>query len=395
LIPTKLNSSRDEGRKRQVFPVTSSRRLSYRRKYPYGGLGLFVGWLKTGESLEDMEVVMQTLKNSREMVFALCFATAIFATACGGGGGGGGGDDAVAPVLTPADVAYTGVRTEAYIDENNAEALVLGAFSGEDIEGIVPLATASTDATDVLTAKSSAPYNLSVVFKQIVAMVQPDAQIKTLALLDPAQECFNYPSGTLSDTLVESVSGTTNTLTGDIIYNNCDIGGVILDGKVSLSASIDLLTDDLTLNMTMNPLGYNDGITNYSLTGTFSGTMTTDNFGFLVSHLDLDVTFDNLSGRTFWLNDYVIDETEETSGLRSTISGRFYEHDYGFVDFLTDPLETIFVPFNPLDSTYDGRIEYTGRLSSHATLFLGVNQDDYCIEVVNASGVVDLGTCVP
>lgn len=98
------------------------------------------------------------------MVFALCFATAIFATACGGGGGGGGGDDAVAPVLTPADVAYTGVRTEAYIDENNAEALVLGAFSGEDIEGIVPLATASTDATDVLTAKSSAPYNLSVVF---------------------------------------------------------------------------------------------------------------------------------------------------------------------------------------------------------------------------------------
>lgn len=331
------------------------------------------------------------------MVFALCFATAIFATACGGGGGGGGGggDDAVAPVLTPADVAYTGVRTEAYIDENNAEALVLGAFSGEDIEGIVPLATASTDATDVLTAKSSAPYNLSVVFKQIVAMVQPDAQIKTLALLDPAQECFNYPSGTLSDTLVESVSGTTNTLTGDIIYNNCDIGGVILDGKVSLSASIDLLTDDLTLNMTMNPLGYNDGITNYSLTGTFSGTMTTDNFGFLVSHLDLDVTFDNLSGRTFWLNNYVIDETEETSGLRSTISGRFYEHDYGFVDFLTDPLETIFVPFNPLDSTYDGRIEYTGRLSSHATLFLGVNQDDYCIEVVNASGVVDLGTCVP
>ena len=327
------------------------------------------------------------------MVLALCFATAIFATACGGGGGGG--DDAVAPVLTPADVAYTGVRTEAYIDENNAEALVLGAFSGEDIEGIIPLATAGPDATGVLTAKSSDPYNLSVVFKQIVAMVQPDAQIKTLALLDPAQECFNYPSGTLSDTLVESVSGTTNTLTGDIIYNNCDIGGVILDGKVSLSASIDLLTDDLTLAMTMNPLGYNDGVTSYSVIGTFSGTMKTDNFGVLVSHLDLNATLDNLSGQTFWLNNYVMDETEETNGLRSTISGRFYENDYGFVDFLTDPLQTIFVPFNQSDSTYDGRIEYTGSLSSHATLLLGVNQDDYCIEVVNASGVVDLGTCVP
>jgi hypothetical protein len=314
------------------------------------------------------------------LVFAAC-----------GGGGGGGGDDAI----DIADAAYTGVRTTAYIDANNAEALVLGAYGGVNYESIIPLSTTKPDATDVATAVISDPFKLASVFKQTTDLVKKDVQVKTQSLLDPTVECLNYPLGTLSDNLVETVSASTDTVKGDIYYSNCDVGGVILDGKVSLSATWDLLTDAISLSMTMNPVSYNDGITKYSLIGILSGTVATNLSGFLVSHIALNVTLDDPSGKTYWLNDYAIDETEETNGLRSTVSGRYYENNYGFVDFFTDPLDTIFVPYNPSDPTYDGRIEYTGSSGSHANLWLGVNQSDYCINVFNASGVVNIGTCAP
>ena len=65
----------------------------------------------------------------------------------------------------------------------------------------------------------------------------------------------------------------------------------------------------------------------------------------------------------------------------------------GYVDFST--LETIFIPYNPFEATYDGLIKFIGSNKSYAYLWLGVNQNDYCINVFNASGVVNLGTCAP
>ena len=329
-------------------------------------------------------------RNAIATLVFLCSLAMVLAS-CGGGGGGGGGT-----LTITADEAYLGVRTAAYIDVTNAEALVLGAYSGFDAEDIIPLSVAHSDSTvnvtKVLSSEINDPFYLSTVFKQITTLVKEDSKVKPLALLNPSEECVNYPSGTLSDTLVESVNGTIDTVSGSIIYDNCDIGdGLILDGKATISASIDLQTDDLSLSMTMSPLDYDDGVTPFSLTGTISGTITTDTSGFLVSHLGVNVTLEDSFGQTFWLNNYELDETEEITGASSTVSGRFYAHDYGFVDFIT--LETIFVPYDPSASTYDGRLEFTGSSGSHATLWLGVNQNDYCINVSNASGTVDLGTC--
>lgn len=313
-------------------------------------------------------------------------ATTLLLSACGGGGGGGGGDS----VASPADAAYSGVRVLAYIDAANAETLVLGAYDDGDVGAIVPLSAANPDA-DV--PNISDPYKLSLLFDHAASLVNRDLQVRPQALLDPAQECLNYPAGTLSDTLVELAGDTTDTVSGDIYYSNCDVGGAILNGTVHLSATLDLMTDAMTLSMTMNPLSYDDGVMNYALIGSYSGSMTTNAMGYMVSQLTLNVTLRNSDGKTYWLNNYVIDETEEISGVRSTVRGRFYHNDYGYVDFLTDPVDTIFVPYNPSDSTYDGRIDYTGGSGSSAILWLGVNQGDYCINVFNASGVANIGTC--
>jgi hypothetical protein len=143
--------------------------------------------------------------------------------------------------------------------------------------------------------------------------------------------------------------------------------------------------------MTMNPITVDDGGATYTLNGEMNGSETIDNSGFLVSHLTLNITLEDSTGQSFWLNNYKIDNTEESSGTRSTISGRYYDNDYGFVDFNT--IETIYVPYNPFEATYAGLITFVGREGTHANLRLGVNQNDYCINVFNASGIVNLGTC--
>ena len=326
------------------------------------------------------------MKNYRKGWFVELAATAIFLTACGGGGGGSDTDIAAAN--------YSGIRTQAYLDENNAEALVLGAYGGMGYQNIIPLTAESLTLSDTSAAGIINPFNISTLTKKTVAMVKQNFEIKSQSLLDPAEICSNYPSGTTSDTLVESFSTTTVFMNGNITFSNCDMEGVIYDGMVTISMSLDLQTFLVNkLSMTMNPLSINDGVTSYFMYGNISGTESTDNSGFLVSHLTLNMTLEALSGKKYWLNQYKIDDTEENTGTRSTISGRYYDNDYGYVDFST--LETIFIPYNPFEATYDGLIKFTGSNNSYANLWLGVNQNDYCINVFNASGVVNLGTCAP
>ncbi len=56
----------------------------------------------------------------------MVFILAAFVFGCGGGGGGGDGG-------APAGITYTGLTTQALIDDNNAERLALGVYAGGDI----------------------------------------------------------------------------------------------------------------------------------------------------------------------------------------------------------------------------------------------------------------------
>ena len=119
----------------------------------------------------------------------------------------------------------------------------------------------------------------------------------------------------------------------------------------------------------------------------------------MTGDVTINMTLEEPSGKTYWLNNYKIHslETFDPSatywGTQSTVSGRYYSNDHGYVDFVT--AEAVFVPFDEWAPVYDGLIKFTGSDGSHANLWLGVNRDDYCINVFNASGVVDIGTCAP
>ncbi|MBW6508826.1 MAG: hypothetical protein K0A94_04685 [Desulfuromonadales bacterium] len=303
---------------------------------------------------------------------------------CGGGGGGGGSKDI-------ASSAYTGDRTMAYLDADNAEGLILGAYGGFDYADIMPLSleTSAPSATRI-----DDPYHLVTLIKQILFMTQPGNRVAPLGLLEPGELCSNYPDGYTTDTLKE----TETSVKGDITFFDCNVGEgldiIILNGKMTLS--IDYDGELLTLSFTANPLYLDDSVDRYALYGKLVSKI---NEWDVVSHTTINMTLEEPSGKTYWLRNYKIDSFEtyvnlnndNYDGTASTISGRYYSNDYGYVDFITE--EVIFVPHNEFAPVYDGLIKYTGSDESHANLWLGVNRDDYCINVFNASGVVNIGTC--
>jgi len=209
---------------------------------------------------------------------------------------------------------------------------------------------------------------------------------------------LNYPAGTLTDTLVESVGANTASVSGAISYNNCDIGGLVLTGDETVSATFNLQTGNINLTLTFVNLLADDGLEDIKLAGTIIGAFFIDQTnGLPASDLTMDVTVTDAANKTFWMNNYKLKEWEEATGIRGLWGGRFYHHDHGYVDFVTDPSDRIFIPFDSLSPTYDGKLDFTGATQSRATLWLGVNAADYCINVYGSTGshLGDLGTCAP
>jgi hypothetical protein len=307
----------------------------------------------------------------------------LFLVSCGGGGGGGSKDIA--------STAYTGERSLAYLDADNAEVLILGAYGGFEYDAIIPLslegpAAGGTGIDD--------PYHLATLVEQVLRLAQPGTRVTPLDLFGPGELCSNYPEGYTTDTLRETSTG----IEGDINFFNCDVGDgfevIIFDGKMSLSMDYD--GDLLKLSMTVDPLYMDDGVDRYGLYGKLSATVHEYD---MTGDITINMTLEEPSGKTFWLNNYKIHslETFDPSnvywGTQSTVSGRYYSNDHGYVDFVTE--EVVFVPFDEFAPVYDGLIKLTGSDGSRANLWLGVNRDDYCINVFNAAGAVDIGTCAP
>jgi hypothetical protein len=250
----------------------------------------------------------------------------------------------------------------------------MGGYSGGEFGGIVPLA-ASPGANG---AKIKDPFKLETLLKQTAALVKQNFQISPQSLFTPWELCENYPDGYTDDTLELESNGAS----GDIIYTNCDAGdGVIIDGTMSLSVT---LVDNNTFKFkaTMDPLYFDDGSLSAALYGRISGKI--DELPQPVEQYTYEITVDDLTGHTYWINDYTEDLSKVNFGTEIKISGRYYDSDYGYVD-LTTPV-TIFILDEYNIGTYDGLIDYTGRDGSHATLSLGPNENDYCINGSNASG---------
>jgi hypothetical protein len=268
------------------------------------------------------ESVMKRSLRVKHVVLAVLLAVSL--TACGGGGGGGGG--------SPAGTSYTGLTTEATIDENNAEDLSTGAYQG----GQTGAAFGSVGAIQV---GESEPVGRPRTLK--VSQVLEDALHK-VDLTSRSGGTFVGAIYTESDTIYGdyggSASGTINVddqtgeFSGSITFNSySDDGVTTISGPVSFSGSLDVNTEELMeFNFSFNNLAVTSGGDSFTL----DGNISFDNTVYPATMTMTMLLKNNNTGKVYKV-DYNYIMTEEANYIDVEVSGTYFDPDYGYVSITT------------------------------------------------------------
>jgi len=287
------------------------------------------------------------MKKQRKLHIAL-FSTAallifFMVGGCGGGGGGGGGGG------SPTG-SYSGLTSQALITDENSTDLMEGAFMGGNV-GSSMIVFGSVQ----IQPSQESKHPVTIAFSRMIMHTIDTWNLSSQAAV-PAS------ASALSSDLDETVDGEcggsytigadVNELTGAIsngtlVYNSYCDAGVTLSGTVSFSGQMDLITGEMNLDFTFDDFT----ATESDISGTINGTATCD--------VDIDtgsITFkdiyirDNSLSKTCWFHNFVVAGTDESSSYSMTINGRYYDPDYGYIDFSTEePFTILMDDENPSD----------------------------------------------
>ena len=283
------------------------------------------------------------------MVFVIALG---LMTIVGTGGGGGGGDG------SPSGISYTGLTTEATIDENNAEDLSTGAYQG----GQTGAALGSVGA--VIQGGESGPVGRPRTLK--VSQVLEDALHKVDmtsrsggtfvgAIYTESDTIYGDYGGSASYTI--NVNDQTGEFSGSITFNSYSDDGVttIISGAASFSGQVDLYTEELLeFSFSFDNLTGTSGSDSFTLDGDIS-------FDNTVSPATMTMTMllqDNSTGKVYKVKDYIMTLTEEVNYVDVEVSGTYFDPDYGYVSIsTTTPLRI----YDGDDYPSDGVIVVTGN----------------------------------
>jgi len=305
----------------------------------------------------------------KTVLFPLLSVSLLLLPSCGGGGGGSG---------VPA--SYTGLTTQAVITDTNAATIVIGAWTGgvsaRDLGDVVPASLAATDqgppGPDLLD--------------QVQNLV--NLAVRSLPEFTPTVKPLELIPATCSSGFADvniTANQTTGAFSGSIVFTDyCDMG-VTLNGTMTVSGLVDInLMIATRMTMGFNNLSATDGVMSWSfLEGTISYIVAAD-FGGETDTLNL-VVRDDVAQKSYWMQNYVI---QITYGLPDTvtITGRYYDPDYGFCDITT--LVTLEVAFTPLPNA--GVLLFTGD-GSKARLTFNSDQTNLLEVDANNDDVYETG----
>lgn len=311
----------------------------------------------------------------RWRIFLGLASSVLVLAACGGGGGGGGGGGPVVPT------SYTGQTSQAMLSVGNAQPVVQGAWYGgsfaTDVGGVIPFAAGEAGPA------TAGVHDLASRLRDLV--LQADAGER--GVVQPAAVQTTPVTGDCggSGTLVVDDNPITGAFSGQANFSSYCTLGTTISGSMNFFGQVDpasLLLRSMT--MTFNNLSVIDA--------TFSGTIVEGSVAFVVaadgnSETDsLDyVLRDNLLNKSYWINDYRIQILYGALSDQITLTGRYYDPDFGFVDIATlQPLQvsTALVP----DS---GTMLFTGQ-GSKAQLRFNPGQSPLLDLDANNDGVYEL-----
>lgn len=232
----------------------------------------------------------------------------LMAAGCGGGGGGGG---------TAVPDSYTGETAQAVITADNAVLLAGvawdGSRAGRDISEILPEPPDGGGA-----AAGIAPAGVLPLARGLV--------LRTVATLE---DTVPGDCGGTADITV-TANDETGVFSGAMTFNDYCTMDTVLTGGLTFSGKGDLVTEEVSsFKLTFNNLTLAEGEDSWSFVeGSVAYALASD--GSETDTLQL-VIRDNDGQKAYWFKDYVIDiSAGETEDL-VTVTGRFYNPDYGYV----------------------------------------------------------------
>ncbi len=300
--------------------------------------------------------------------FTAVLAAFLLLSSCGGGGSSGsssgGGTN-----------TYSGLTTPAQVTEDNAEEILLSAYSGGDLGSGISGAFSAVDARKAQTPGALVVQRVVLQVKDLVQgaslEVCPAASAVETQNIDIDGDCGGSLTGTIN------VNDETGAMSGSFRYNDFCEMGARMNGTISFTGSMDLESGEFSLSMTCTNLTEVD--TEFGINVTMSGTVTLQATETSMTMI-MDIYMrDNAAAETFLMEDYtltmVMDEYEYYA--ETTISGRFYCSEYGYVTLSTQ--DTIIV-YEYDEYPSQGAFVATGANGSRARLTF-VSSETYRIEV--------------
>ena len=261
------------------------------------------------------------MKRSIATFLPLALASLLLLVACGS-------DNSSS--TAPPSPTYTGVTTQAAFTPANTQQLTVGAvnggMAGENI--ISTLGTASTGAP------AGAPALLNLV-ERLQALFAGGLPGQAVPAINVTQTFTGSCGGQAVRSMDLNVS--TGSFTGTLTFSDYCEAGLILSGTVPFTGNMNLSTGELQhLALSLSSLQVTSSATGaaQNLSGPVTWDVSADGQTETVT-MNL-VLQDATSGKTYWASNYLLKIVSDTTGATdTTASGRYYDHDNGYVDFTT------------------------------------------------------------
>jgi hypothetical protein len=336
--------------------------------------------------------------------FAVAFVV-IWFSACGGGGETGeSADQAVTnppavEIVDPAP-AYSGAKTQATVSEENAAFLALEGYGAGNIG--TTMGEPFTVGKSTAAAEPSfppAPRLAQIVKKSVRRIEFPRRTTRPIDTSEKASvtTVTQQPADGSTRVYTDQVAGDgggyasytifindfTGSLSGTLSYDEYTSQGIVLTGDVAVFGTFDASQENFSrLTISFNSLSMSQAEYKITLVGSLSWGF---NYSSSSETLTIDMAMiDHTYEKTYWFNDYTLTTTYSPGGMVQTISGRFYEPNYGYVDLST---ETALVVYEGSSWPESGTLLFSGDQGTWARLDF---QSDHLLIQAETDGAGDV-----
>jgi hypothetical protein len=325
------------------------------------------------------------------------FFLATLLMACGGGGGGGGeGENNTSQALH-----YTGSTEQATLALGNSQALAIGSYSGGSVGSFNISSSLAQNTESSIDVGAYHRQRLLDAIKNSAQQVDYISASRNSSAVSAAlqTDTLHGPCGGSLEVSMD-VNESTGNFSGTFSYSGYCDSGVTMTGDGRFEGVYDLDQDQLRqFRMSFASISVTEPDSAYKLSGWVEVSYNADGFE---TGMDL-LMQDSGNGKIYWLSDYAITATRMGSYTNVTLSGRYYDPEYGYVDLRTDapvrfgdsgdawPLQGVLI----VTGSDGARIRMSFNEAGYCRLEADFNGDDEVDWLVDCWFATDPGNSAP